>query len=169
MKAARVPSPSAPYRIDDVPEPEPSPREVLVRVTASGVCHSDVFVKEGVRPGQVFPRTPGHEVVGVVERTGAAVMRFKVGDRVGAGWFGGGCNRCRACLGGDCGLCHDGEVTGMTRDGGHADMFVAREDALGFVPEGIDDASAAPLFCAGVTVFNPLRGAGIRPGGLVAI
>jgi D-arabinose 1-dehydrogenase-like Zn-dependent alcohol dehydrogenase len=149
--------------------PEPGPGHVRVRVEACGVCHSDVVVKEAVWPGLELPRIPGHEVAGVVDAVGEGVQRWQIGQRVGVGWFGGNCGYCDACRDGDFVLCQNMLVAGVSYDGGYADYMVAPAEALAKIPDDLSAMDAAPLLCAGVTTFNPLRQSGARPGDLVAI
>lgn len=147
----------------------PGRGEVRVSVEACGVCHSDLYVREGTFPGIAYPRVPGHEVAGVVEEVGPEVAAFRRGDRVGIGWYGGHCSSCDRCRRGDFILCRKGEITGITRDGGYAGAMIARAEALARIPDAIAPAEAAPLLCAGVTTFNALRHTGARPGDLVAV
>ena len=150
--------------------PQPTGRQVQIRVEACGVCHSDSFLQEGGFPGMHYPLIPGHEVIGVIEERGPEVIgRWKVGDRVGVGWHGGHCFHCDACRHGDFTLCEVGPVPGITFDGGYAEYMVAPEEALARVPTELNSAEAAPLLCAGITTFNSLRNSGARPGDVVAI
>lgn len=150
--------------------PEPGPKELLIRVHACGVCHSDSFTVEGKVPGIAFPRVPGHEVVGSVEALGSHVEGWKVGDRAGVGWFGGSCGYCNRCRRHEAFACENIQaVTGLTHDGGYATHMLADVSALAHVPADLDDVESAPLLCAGVTTFNALRSAGARPGEVVAI
>jgi D-arabinose 1-dehydrogenase-like Zn-dependent alcohol dehydrogenase len=149
--------------------PEPGPGHVRIRVQACGVCHSDAITKYGLFPGIAYPRVPGHEVAGVIDAVGADVPVFKVGQRVGLGWHGGHCNYCIPCRRGDFILCENGQISGISYDGGYADYVIAPANALALIPEDLSDVDAAPLMCAGVTTYNALRHAGARPGDLVAI
>ena len=149
--------------------PAPGPGEVRLRVGACGVCHSDVMAKEGTFPGVSYPIVPGHEVAGMVEEVGPGVTSWKPGDRVGVGWYGGHCGRCDRCRRGDFLLCREGQITGITRDGGYAERMVARAEALARLPDGLSFAEAAPILCAGVTTFNALRHSGARPGDVVGV
>jgi D-arabinose 1-dehydrogenase-like Zn-dependent alcohol dehydrogenase len=148
---------------------QPTGRDVLVKVHACGVCHSDSFALGGGFPGLTYPVVPGHEVVGVVEEAGADVHRLKKGDRVGIGWFGGHCGYCPSCRRGDFITCVRLQVPGITRDGGYSQYQIFPENACAVVPEKLDSAEAAPLMCAGVTTFNALRNSNARPGDVVAI
>jgi D-arabinose 1-dehydrogenase-like Zn-dependent alcohol dehydrogenase len=134
------------------------------------VCHSDVVTKEGLFPGIQYPRIPGHEVIGLIDAVGPDVPRWKVGQRVGAGWNGGYCGYCDSCRRGNFFACETStQVTGVTRDGGYAEYMVTPFSAIAIVPEGLSSEEAAPLMCAGVTTFNCLRNSGARPGDLVAV
>ena len=149
--------------------PEPGPGQVRIRVQACGVCHSDSITKFGGFPGIVYPRTPGHEVAGVVDAVGAGVPLFKPGQRVGLGWHGGHCGYCVPCRRGDFILCENQQFSGISFDGGYADYVLAPANALALIPDDLADVDAAPLMCAGVTTFNSLRNSGARPGDTVAI
>lgn len=149
--------------------PKPGSGEVLVKVHACGVCHSDVLTKMGGFPGLEYPRVPGHEVAGVVEEVGASVTEWKRGDRVGVGWHGGHCFVCASCRRGDFVTCVREAITGVTRDGGYAQYMVARHEAVALLPEELEFADAGPLMCAGITTFNALRNSGARTGDLVGV
>ena len=169
MKAAVVKQPHSPIVIEDRPIPEPKAGEVLIRVLACGVCHSDMLVVEGAWPGIQYPRIPGHEVVGVIEGTGANVTDWKKGQRVGVGWHGGQDNTCPECRRGDFANCRNVKVAGISYDGGYQQYMVAPIEALAAVPDSLSDAEAAPLLCAGITTFNALRHSGAMPPDLVAV
>jgi D-arabinose 1-dehydrogenase-like Zn-dependent alcohol dehydrogenase len=138
-------------------------------VQACGVCHSDVFVKEGLWPGIQYPRVPGHEVAGVIDEIGADVPGWKVGQRVGVGWHGGQDNTCLECRRGHFLYCRNPKVAGISYDGGYQQYMVAPVEALAAIPDTLSDAEAGPLLCAGVTTFNALRHSGASPGSLVAV
>jgi alcohol dehydrogenase/propanol-preferring alcohol dehydrogenase len=142
---------------------------VLVRVEACGVCHSDVFTKDGGWPGIEYPRVPRHEIAGVITQLGDGVRSWAKGDRVGIGWHGGHCTVCDPCRRGDFILCRRLQVSGISYDGGYAEYVVAPAQALARIPDGLKPAEAAPLLCAGVTTFNALRRSGARAGDVVAI
>jgi D-arabinose 1-dehydrogenase-like Zn-dependent alcohol dehydrogenase len=169
MKAVIVEEPGAPLAVQETDTPEPAAGEVLLRVHACGICHSDQVVVNAIWPGLELPRIPGHEVVGVVEATGDGVRRFAAGDRVGVGWHGGHDGTCDHCLAGKFIHCDNGEITGITRNGGYAEYTVVPEVALARVPDGMALTDAAPLLCAGITTFNSLRNAGARPGDVVGV
>jgi D-arabinose 1-dehydrogenase-like Zn-dependent alcohol dehydrogenase len=151
----------------DVPEPKAG--EVRIRVQACGICHSDYFAKEGLFPGIAYPIVPGHEVIGLVDAVGTGVIRWRVGQRVGVGWYGGHCGICDPCRHGDFVLCETGRIPGISYDGGYADYMIAPAEALAAIPDALSSADAAPLLCAGITTYNALRHSGARPGDLVAI
>lgn len=147
----------------------PARGEVLVRVEACGVCHSDSFTVEGGYPGIDYPRVPGHEIAGRIEAVGEDVVPWEIGQRVGVGWFGGSCGHCDPCRRGDQISCVNGQVPGIAYDGGYADHVVVPKDALASIPDELSAEDTAPLMCAGITTFNALRDSGARPGDLVAI
>jgi propanol-preferring alcohol dehydrogenase len=148
---------------------DPEPLHVRIRVEACGICHSDALAVQGVLPGAVFPRIPGHEAVGRIDALGAGVDDWSVGQRVGVGYLGGHCGRCRFCRRGQFVHCLRQHVTGTTNDGGYAEVMYARASGLSAVPDELSSVEAAPLLCAGLTTFNALRSSGARPGELVAI
>jgi len=148
--------------------PEPGVNQVRVRVQACGVCHSDSVTMYGIFPIQ-YPRVPGHEVVGVVDAVGEGVTQWKVGQRVGIGWYGGHCGKCEPCRRGDHICCVILQIPGVTYDGGYADYVVAPAMALATVPDSLAGADAGPLLCAGITTFNAIRNSGARPPDVVAI
>lgn len=149
--------------------PAPSRGEVLVRVEACGVCHSDALTVEGGMPGIEYPRVPGHEIAGRIEAVGDGVHPWEIGQRVGVGWFGGNCGYCDPCRRGDFISCVNGQVPGIAYNGGYADHVVVPVSALALIPDDLASQDAAPLLCAGITTFNALRESGARPGDLVAI
>src|ERR1700679_2633493 len=144
MKAAVVKQPNSPIVIEDRPTPKPGPGEVLIKVQACGVCHSDVLVVEGAWPGIQYPRIPGHEVVGVIEETGANVSDWKKGQRVGVGWHGGQDNTCAECRRGDFRNCRNLKICGISYDGGYQQYMVAPVEALVAIPENLSNVDAAP-------------------------
>jgi propanol-preferring alcohol dehydrogenase len=169
MKAMVVRAAKQPLVAEDRPLPEPGAGEVRIRVHACGVCHSDHFVTAGLWPGLVLPRIPGHEVAGVIDAVGPGVATLRRGDRVGVGWHGGHDGTCRPCLEGKFIHCNAARITGVTMDGGYAEMLIAPAVAVAPLPDSLDFAEAAPLLCAGVTTFNALRNAGARSGDRVAV
>ena len=170
MIAMAVPHAGGKFQRIERDIPAPGPRELLIRVHACGVCHSDVLTVEGLMPGITYPRVPGHEVIGTIEGVGADVAGWRVGDRAGVGWFGGSCGYCSRCRRGDAFACENVRaVTGVTRDGGYATHLVSDASAVAHVPADLDEVESAPLLCAGITTFNALRNCGAGPGDLVAI
>jgi D-arabinose 1-dehydrogenase-like Zn-dependent alcohol dehydrogenase len=169
MKAAQISKPGGDFEIVEREIPEPDAGHVRIKVQACGVCHSDVLTKEGAWPGIQYPRVPGHEVAGIIDKVGAGVSAWKKGQRVGVGWHGGQDNTCRECRRGDFRNCRNVKVCGISYDGGYQQYMVAPIEALAAIPEGLKDAEAAPLLCAGITTYNALRHSGAFPGDLVAV
>jgi D-arabinose 1-dehydrogenase-like Zn-dependent alcohol dehydrogenase len=167
MNVIQVPSGGADFETVQREVPEPGPRDVRVRVTACGICHSDVMAKEGM--SAAYPRVPGHEIAGVVDAVGSGVDAWTPGQRVGVGWFGGADYTCDACRRGDFIDCANLRTPGLTDDGGYADFAVFPADALAAIPDALSDIHAAPLMCAGVTTYNGLRSSRARAGDLVAV
>ena len=156
-------------RMVERPVPQPGRGQVLIRIQACGVCHTDSFTVEGAHPAVRFPRVPGHEVVGVIEAVGPEVSRWQVGQRVGVGFFGGEDGTCDSCRRGDFVNCANLIISGITTDGGYAEMMIAEARALVAIPEDMRSVDAAPLLDAGVTTYNALRNAPLRAGDLVAV
>ena len=169
MKVAQISKPGGDFEIVEREIPNPGAGEVRIKVQACGVCHSDVFVKEGLWPGIQYPRVPGHEVAGIIDELGAEVIGWKRGQRVGVGWHGGQDNTCIECRRGRFLYCRNPKVAGISYDGGYQQYMVAPVEALATIPDTLSDAEAAPLLCAGVTTFNALRHSGAAPGSLVAV
>jgi D-arabinose 1-dehydrogenase-like Zn-dependent alcohol dehydrogenase len=169
MHVAQIPTPKGKFEIVERPVPEPSPGTVRIKVLACGVCHSDVFVKEGLWQGIQYPRVPGHEVAGIIDEAGAGVTGWKKGQRVGVGWHGGQDNTCIECRRGRFLYCRNPKVAGITYDGGYQQYMLAPVEALAAIPNALSDAEAGPMLCAGVTIFNALRHSGASPGDLVAM
>ena len=170
MRAVQVAKAGGPLELVERDIPAPGAGQVRVKVNACGICHSDSFTVEGLYPGIEYPRVPGHEAAGVVDALGTGVPGWKVGDRVGIGWFGGSCGYCDSCRRGDFLECLiNPQVTGISSDGGYAEYMIAPREALALIPDELSDVDAGPLMCAGVTTFNSLRNSGARPGDLVAV
>ena len=169
MKAAQIPKAGADFEIVEREIPKPGVAEVRIKVQACGVCHSDVLTKEGSWPGIQYPRVPGHEVAGIIDELGAGVTGWKTGQRAGIGWHGGHDGTCLQCRRGDFVNCQNLKIAGISYDGGYQQYMVAPVEALTAMPEGLSDAEAAPLLCAGITTFNALRHSGAMPGDLVAV
>jgi D-arabinose 1-dehydrogenase-like Zn-dependent alcohol dehydrogenase len=169
MKAIQVSSPGADFEIIQKEIPEPGNNEVLIKVEACGICHGDAISKEGHFPGIKYPIIPGHEVVGIVDKTGPMVTNWIAGQRVGVGWHGGHCNQCSACRKGDFGACEKSLTTGIHINGGYAEYMIARRDVIVNIPDELSAVEAAPLVCAGRTTFGALKYSGAQGGDLVAI
>jgi D-arabinose 1-dehydrogenase-like Zn-dependent alcohol dehydrogenase len=169
MHVAQIPAAKGNFEIVERPIPEPSPGTVRIKILACGVCHSDVFVKEGLWPGIQYPRIPGHEVAGVIDELGANVTGWTKGQRVGVGWHGGQDNTCIECRRGRFLYCRNPKVAGISYDGGYQQYMLAPVEALAALPNTLSDAEAGPMLCAGVTTFNALRHSGASPGDLVAV
>jgi alcohol dehydrogenase, propanol-preferring len=153
-------SPGNLLRAAEVPEPEPGPDEVLIRVHACAVCRTDLHVVDGELPDPKLPLIPGHQIVGTVEEVGGRVERFAPGDRVGVPWLGHTDGTCRYCLTGRENLCDDARFTGYQIDGGYAGYTVADHRFCFTIPVGYPDLQAAPLLCAGLIGYRALRMAG---------
>ncbi|MEL6170334.1 MAG: alcohol dehydrogenase AdhP [Pseudomonadota bacterium] len=170
MKAAVVTKLGDPLDIREVPVPEIGRGQILVRVRASGVCHTDLHAANGdwpVKPEPPF--IPGHEGVGEVVKLGAGVDFLKEGDRVGMPWLHTACGHCEHCVGGWETLCESQQMTGYTVDGGYAEYVRADANYVGRLPDGLEFGAAAPVLCAGVTVYKGLKETEVKPGGYVAI
>ncbi|MDT0677392.1 alcohol dehydrogenase [Autumnicola musiva] len=168
MKAVQVKEKGGDFVVVDVEKPSPKENEILIKVEACGICHSDAIVKEGVFPID-YPRVPGHEVVGIVEEVGERVTKWEKGQRVGVGWHGGHCFTCKPCRRGDFINCENAKISGISYDGGYAEYMTAPHEAVASVPDELSSADAAPLLCAGITVFNAIRNAGVTAGDTVAV
>ncbi|WP_354700913.1 Alcohol dehydrogenase [Paraconexibacter sp. AEG42_29] len=169
MRAVQISEAGGPMQLVEREVPVPGAREVRVRVQACGVCHSDVFAVTGGYPGVTFPIVPGHEIAGVIDEVGHDVGSWKVGQRVGVGWFGGNCGHCEPCRRGNFIACQNTGIPGVTFDGGYADHVVVPATALALIPDDLSAEDAAPLLCAGVTTFNALRRSDARGGDTVAV
>jgi alcohol dehydrogenase, propanol-preferring len=173
MKAWQVTTPGPlsgePLRYVERDVPEPRPGEILVRVTSCGVCRTDLHVVEGDLPIRKAHVIPGHEVVGVVEKTGGEASRFEIGQRVGIPWLRSTCGICRFCIRGDENLCIQPRFTGYDEDGGYAEFAVAFEDFAHDIPNAFDDVHAAPLLCAGIIGYRALKRANLPHGGRLGI
>ncbi|MBI5528364.1 MAG: zinc-dependent alcohol dehydrogenase family protein [Deltaproteobacteria bacterium] len=154
----------APLRLADVPRPVPGEREVLVRVAACGVCHTELDEIEGRTPPAFFPIIPGHQAVGRVEENGIGAHRFGPGDRVGVAWINSACGTCGFCRSGRENLCASFRATGRDAHGGYAEYLAVHEDFAHPIPSAFSDAEAAPLLCAGAIGYRSLALTGIRDG-----
>ncbi|OAA40685.1 zinc-binding dehydrogenase [Metarhizium rileyi] len=168
FKAVVLTKANGPFELQDVELRHPGPGQVLVKVLACGVCFSDVAVAGG-EFGDVFPRTPGHEVVGDVVELGEGVSHISKGQRVGGPWHGGHDGQCRQCQRSQFQMCDNAIVNGYTKDGGFAEYVLLRQEAVVRISKDADPAEIAPLLCAGVTVFNGIRKMHVEQGALVAV
>jgi len=153
-----------PLRPEDLPTPEPKEGEMLLRVSACGVCHTELDEIEGRTPPPDFPVILGHQVIGFVEKKGKNVNKLREGERVGVGWIYSSCGRCRFCKGGNENLCEDFKATGRDANGGYAEFMVVKEDFAFKIPDVFTDIEAAPLLCAGAIGYRSLRLTGIENG-----
>ncbi len=170
MRAAVVPGFGQPLVIEDRPVPEPGPGQVVVRMEASGLCHTDIHAANGDWPvTPTVPFIPGHEGVGIVTAAGDGVTSPQVGQRVAVPWLGYACGTCQYCLTGWETLCLAQRNTGYSVDGCYAEYFLAEAAFATPVPAGIDPREAAPLTCAGVTTYKAIKVGNVRPGDLVVI
>ncbi|MEU1809174.1 zinc-dependent alcohol dehydrogenase [Micromonospora aurantiaca (nom. illeg.)] len=170
MRASVVTAFDRPMEITERPVPEAGPGEILVRIEASGLCHTDIHAARGEWPVKPTPPfVPGHEGVGLVEKVGPGVTEHAVGDRVALPWLGWACGTCAYCVTGWETLCESQLNTGYSIDGAHAEYAVAAARYAVRVPDGVDPFEAAPLTCAGVTTYKAVKVAGVRPGERVAI
>lgn len=153
-----------PLSWEDVPLPRPNAGEILLRVRACGVCHTDLHTVEGELPLPRLPLIPGHQIVGIVTALGPGATRFALGERVGVGWLAWACGQCAFCLREEENLCPHARFTGLHADGGYAQYAVADERFAYPLPERFSDVEAAPLLCAGIIGYRALRLCGIKPG-----
>ena len=160
MKAMLLDTPGTPLRLAEVPRPEPAAGQVRVKVSACGVCRTDLHVADGDLKHPKRPIIPGHEIVGRVDTLGAGVTRFALGERVGIPWLGHTCGACPYCRSGHENLCDAPGFTGYQIDGGYAEYAVADADYCFPIPDGPSDVEAAPLLCAGLIGYRALRMAG---------
>ena len=163
------PAATRPLRLLDLPDPDPAPGELLLRVAACGVCRTDLQIVEGDLPPRRSPVVPGHQVVGRVEAMGAGVTGWSPGDRAGVGWLGSTDGSCRFCTSGRENLCPEARFTGWDRDGGYAERMAVPAGFAFHVPDGFEDLAAAPLLCGGVIGYRSLKVAGIQPGGRLGL
>jgi propanol-preferring alcohol dehydrogenase len=164
MRAAVVPAFGAPLEIRDVPVPEPGTGQVVVRIEASGLCHTDIHAARGEWPVKPkMPLVPGHEGVGTVVSVGDDTSDIAVGDRVALPWLGHACGHCRYCIAGWETYCTSPQYMGYTMDGGYAEYTLGYASHVVKVPEGVSSFDAAPLTCAGVTTYKALKVAHPQP------
>lgn len=168
MKAAVVPAVNAKWEVQEVPNPKPEANQVLIKIHASGLCYTDVHITRGEIPTQ-FPRTLGHEPVGEIVAVGPGVRTRRVGDRVGVPWIQASCARCEWCLRGKPAFCSQAIGTGVQTQGSHAEYMLAYADSTMLLPDGLAYEQAAPIFCAGYTVWSGLRWADPKPHERIAV
>jgi alcohol dehydrogenase, propanol-preferring len=156
-------------RVVKRPLSEPGAGQVQIRVETCGICHTDAATVSGTFPGLTLPRVPGHEVVGRIEALGRGVSKWKIGQRVGVGFFGGEDGVCELCRRGDMVQCQNPIIPGVTADGGYAEVMIAEAHGIAAIPDELTSVEAAPLLCAGITTYNALRNAALRGGDLVAV
>jgi D-arabinose 1-dehydrogenase-like Zn-dependent alcohol dehydrogenase len=169
MRSVQVSEPNGPLKMVELDMPEPEAGQVRIKVQACGICHSDAVTTLGLLPGIKYPRTPGHEVAGVIDKVGNNVTEWKIGQRVGVGWHGGHDGTCEHCRRGDFVYCQFAQVPGISYDGGYADYMIAPTEAVASIPDELSATEAAPMMCAGITTYNALRNSGARIGDVVAI
>jgi propanol-preferring alcohol dehydrogenase len=170
MRAAVVKDFSQPLELTEMPTPTPGAGEVLIRVEASGLCHTDIHAARGDWPVKpILPFIPGHEGVGIIEAVGADVTSRRVGQRVAVPWLGSACGTCGYCLSGWESLCERQVNTGYGRDGGFAEYLVANAGFAQPVPDVVSARDAAPLTCAGVTTYKAVKVSGLRPAERAAV
>jgi alcohol dehydrogenase len=169
MRAVQVSEVNAPLRVVDMPQPRPGPGHVRIAVEACGICRTDADMVQGVFGDQAFPLTPGHEIAGRIDMLGEGVEGWELGERVAVGWFGGNDGTCVACREGDAINCEHLQVPGLAYQGGYAESVVVPVSALARIPDELSFVEAAPMSCAGVTVFNGLRRTSAQPGDLVGV
>lgn len=167
----RAPAPAARRPLQPViaEDPSPAPGEIVLRVSACGICRTDLQIVEGDLAAHRLPVVPGHQAVGRVVAVGSDVHGWTIGERAGVAWLAGACGRCAACTSGRENLCPEATFTGWDRDGGYATHVAVRADFALRLPGGFEDLAAAPLLCGGVIGYRALRISGIRPGGRLGL
>jgi len=168
MLSSVIPSENAKWEVKEVATPQPGINQVLIKIHASGICYTDVHTTKGAL-GVKFPYTTGHEPAGEIVALGEAVTTRKVGDRVGVPWLQSTCGRCEWCQRGKLFFCQNKVITGINIAGSHAEYMVAYADATQLLPDGLSYDQAAPIFCAGYTVYSGLRFAYPKPHERVAV
>ena len=153
-----------PLKLRELPVPEPKQKEILIKILACGVCHTELDEIEGRTPPAYFPMVLGHQVIGRVESIGKDVVRFKTGERVGVGWIYWACGRCSFCKEGNENLCPEFKATGRDANGGYAEYMVIHEDFACKIPDIFSDTEAAPLLCAGAIGYRSLRLTNLKDG-----
>ncbi len=170
MRAAVIPKINGKWEVKEVPTPKPSANQVLIKIRASGLCYTDVHITKGELPMPIeFPRTIGHEPVGEIVEIGDGVTTRRIGDRVGVPWVQASCGRCEWCERGKQLFCQQQIGTGIGTQGSHAEYMLAYVDSTMLLPKEITYEQAAPVFCAGYTVYSGLRHADPKPHEKIAI
>lgn len=168
MKAAilhsQQPIENNPLKLEKIEIPEIGEREILIKINACGICHTDLHIIEGELPPVKLPIIPGHQIVGIVEKTGSKVSRFKVGDKIGVPWLNSTCQECEFCIRGKENLCNNAKFTGYHVNGGFAEYTKISENFAYYLPEDLSDLSIAPLLCGGVIGYRALKLSEIKPG-----
>jgi propanol-preferring alcohol dehydrogenase len=168
-KRPDLPLKEKPLEMTELPEPVPDFKQILVKVSACGVCHTELDEIEGRLTPRRFPLILGHEIVGKVEGLGPGALKYKVGDRVGIAWIYSSCGKCGFCLRGDENLCDQFQATGLDANGGYSQYTVISEDFAYPIPERFPDSQAAPLLCAGVIGYRALRLSETKPGKILGL
>ena len=164
QKLGSISENKAPLEIADLPDPVPGETEILIRVSACGVCHTELDEIEGRTPPHKLPVVLGHQVVGRIEQTGGKAGTFTIGDRVGVGWIHSSCGRCKFCLKGNENLCHEFYATGRDVNGGYAQYMTVPESFAFRIPDVFSSSEAAPLLCAGAIGYRSLELSGLKDG-----
>jgi len=168
-KIASLAENSTPLQLTELPVPKPSENEILIKVTACAVCHTELDEIEGRTPPPQFPVVPGHQVVGIVDRMGPGASRFNIGERVGVAWIYSACQNCEFCLAGLENLCADFKATGRDMDGGYAEYMKVAEEFAYPIPDVLTDIEAAPLLCAGAIGYRSLNLSNLVDGGRLGL
>ncbi len=163
-KITEVSETDPPLELTEVETPEPGQGEILIKISVCGVCHTELDEIEGRTPPPVLPMIPGHQVVGIVKKTGVGVKQWTVDDRVGVAWIYSSCGKCEYCQNGLENLCADFRATGRDHPGGYAEYMIADENYCYRIPASMEDKKAAPLFCAGAIGFRSVNLSGIKNG-----
>ncbi|OQX54322.1 MAG: alcohol dehydrogenase [Candidatus Cloacimonas sp. 4484_209] len=158
-----------PLKLVEIPIPQPSEKQILLKVLACGICHTELDEIEGRTPPPNFPVILGHEVVGRIEKMGPGTTKYKNGDRVGVAWIFSSCGKCRYCISGNENLCEEFKATGRDANGGYAQYMVVSEDFAYPIPELFTDFEAAPLLCAGVVGYRAIRLTNIKDGDILGL
>ncbi|MYA52978.1 MAG: zinc-dependent alcohol dehydrogenase family protein [Dehalococcoidia bacterium] len=164
-----APASAGPLAVTSIPDPDPAPGELLLRVHACAVCRTDLQICEGDIEARRLPVVPGHQAVGTVEGVGDGVEDWSIGDRAGVAWLAGACGACSRCHAGRENLCEAAEFNGWDRDGGYAERLAVRAAFAHLLPADLDPVEAAPLLCGGIIGYRALRLSGIQPGGRLGL